>query len=118
MLAATARVPGEAAAAPVVGSQMLDSSHEATEASKVIGTPDACIARLKELEAVGVDYVLFNDPWCGIEQPRFFSREVMGAFAARPSEERAITCGSAPAPKPLTGARGGSPRPHSTPPNR
>src|SRR3546814_19782404 len=80
MLAATARVPGEAAAAPVVGSQMLDSSHEATEASTVIGTPDACIARLKELAAVGVDYVLFNDPWGGFERLRFFESGVMGGL--------------------------------------
>src|SRR3546814_9886691 len=88
MLAATARVPGEAAAAPVVGSQMLASSHDATEASTVIGTPDSCIARLKELAAVGVDYVLFNDPWGGIERLRFFARWVMGAYAARPSDDR------------------------------
>ena len=81
MLAATARIPGEAGEAPVVGSQMLDSSRDATEAATVCGTPDACIARLKELEAVGVDYVLFNDPWGGIDRLRFFAREVMGAFA-------------------------------------
>lgn len=90
MLAATARVPGEESEAPVVGSQMLDSSRDATEASTVIGTPEACVARLKELEAVGVDYVLFNDPWGGIERLRFFAKEVMGAFAAQPAEDRAI----------------------------
>lgn len=82
MLAATARVPGEEGDAPVVGSQMLDSSRTATEAATVGGTPDACIARLKELEAVGVDYVLFNDPWGGIDRLRFFAGEVMGEFTA------------------------------------
>ncbi|WP_257543097.1 LLM class flavin-dependent oxidoreductase [Sphingopyxis sp. DBS4] len=90
MLAATARVPNEEGEAPVVGSQMLDSSQGATEASTVIGTPEACIARLKELEAVGVDYVLFNDPWGGVERLRFFAREVLGEFSGQPVEESAV----------------------------
>jgi alkanesulfonate monooxygenase SsuD/methylene tetrahydromethanopterin reductase-like flavin-dependent oxidoreductase (luciferase family) len=90
MLAATARIPGETAEAPVVGSQMLDSSRDATEASTVIGTPDACVARLRELAEVGVDYILFNDPWGGIERLRFFAKEVMPALAAAPAQKRAV----------------------------
>ena len=81
MLAATARVPG-AAEAPVVGSQMLDKSREGTESSTIIGTPDECIARIGELAAVGVDYILLNDPWGGIPRLELFAREVMPAFAA------------------------------------
>lgn len=85
MLAATARVPGEPEA-PVVGSQMLDTSRGSTEASTIIGTPDECVARLKELAAVGVDYVLLNDPWGGVPRLKLFAEEVMPAFAqARPS---------------------------------
>jgi alkanesulfonate monooxygenase SsuD/methylene tetrahydromethanopterin reductase-like flavin-dependent oxidoreductase (luciferase family) len=59
---------------------VLDKSNEATAQATVNGTPDECIARLKELEAAGVDYVLFNDPWGGVERLRLFAREVMPAF--------------------------------------
>ena len=89
-LAATARVPGETGEAPVVGSQMLDSSREATEASTIIGTPEACVARLRELADVGVDYVLLNDPWGGIERLEFFAMEVMPAFVDADAAERAV----------------------------
>ena len=81
MLAATARVAGTPEA-PVVGSQMLDKSREGTESSTIIGTPDECIARIGELAAVGVDYILLNDPWGGIPRLELFAREVMPAFAA------------------------------------
>ncbi|WP_417591573.1 LLM class flavin-dependent oxidoreductase [Parasphingorhabdus sp.] len=80
-LAATARVPGTEENAPVVGSKMLDSSREGTEASTIIGTPEDCIARLNELADVGVDYVLLNDPTGGLERLEFFARDVMPAFA-------------------------------------
>ena len=79
-LAATAKVPGTEENAPVVGSKMLDSSREGTEASTIIGTPADCIARLNELADVGVDYVLLNDPTGGLERLEFFARDVMPAF--------------------------------------
>ncbi len=80
MLSATARVPGSPEA-PIVGSQMLDKSKESSEASTIIGEPADCIARIKELEAVGVDYILLNDPWGGIPRLELFAAEVMPAFA-------------------------------------
>lgn len=79
-LAATAQIPGRPAPSAPTGPFAVDTSDAATMAATVIGTPDSCIARLKELEAAGVDYVLFNDPWGGIERLRFFAREVMPAF--------------------------------------
>lgn len=79
-LAATAQIPGHPTPAAPTGPFAVDTSDEATRQATVIGTPDACIARLKALEAAGVDYVLFNDPWGGIERLRFFAREVMPAF--------------------------------------
>ncbi len=79
-LAATAQIPGRPAPANPTGPFAVDTSDDATRQATVIGTPEDCIARLKELEAAGVDYVLFNDPWGGIERLRFFAREVMPAF--------------------------------------
>ncbi|WP_372785253.1 LLM class flavin-dependent oxidoreductase [Phenylobacterium sp.] len=80
MIAASAMVPGQAPPPNPTGPFVLDKSNEATAQATVNGTPDDCIARLKELEAAGVDYVLFNDPWGGIERLRLFAREVMPAF--------------------------------------
>src|SRR3546814_12529039 len=55
MLPANARVPAEAAAAPVAGSQMSDSSHEATEESTGLGPNDAGIPRPKARADARVD---------------------------------------------------------------
>ena len=75
----TARVPGDTTPyKPQAG--LMSDSREANEAAVIIGPPEECIARLQALEAAGVDYVLFNDPWGGIERLRFFAREVMPAF--------------------------------------
>lgn len=79
-LASSAQIPGQAPPATPSGPFALDTSDEATLQATVVGTPDACIARLKDLEAAGVDYVLLNDPWGGAERLRFFAREVMPAF--------------------------------------
>jgi alkanesulfonate monooxygenase SsuD/methylene tetrahydromethanopterin reductase-like flavin-dependent oxidoreductase (luciferase family) len=87
-LAATARVPGTEENAPVVGSKMLDSSREGTEASTIIGTPEDCIARLNELADVCVDYVWLNDPTGGLERLEFFARDVMPAFAQDANPDR------------------------------
>jgi alkanesulfonate monooxygenase SsuD/methylene tetrahydromethanopterin reductase-like flavin-dependent oxidoreductase (luciferase family) len=80
MIAASAQIPGQAPPANPTGPFVLDKSDEATQAATINGTPDDCVAQLKALEAAGVDYVLFNDPWGGIERLRFFAREVMPAF--------------------------------------
>lgn len=75
----TARIPGDTTPFnPQVG--LMSASREANEAAVIIGTPEECIARLQTLQAAGVDYVLFNDPWGGIERLRFFAREVLPAF--------------------------------------
>jgi alkanesulfonate monooxygenase SsuD/methylene tetrahydromethanopterin reductase-like flavin-dependent oxidoreductase (luciferase family) len=51
----------------------------------LLGTPDEIIARLKRLEAGGVDYVLLVDPRPSIEALRTVAREIMPAFARTPA---------------------------------
>jgi alkanesulfonate monooxygenase SsuD/methylene tetrahydromethanopterin reductase-like flavin-dependent oxidoreductase (luciferase family) len=61
----------------------------AGEESALLGTPDEIIARLKKLEAGGVDYVLLVDPTGSKTALRAFAEEVMPAFrgnAARAAE--------------------------------
>jgi alkanesulfonate monooxygenase SsuD/methylene tetrahydromethanopterin reductase-like flavin-dependent oxidoreductase (luciferase family) len=79
MLQETARVPGDTTPfKPQTG--LMSDSREANEAAVIIGPPEECIERLRRLEKAGVDYVLFNDPWGGIDRLRFFAREVMPEF--------------------------------------
>lgn len=82
MIAASAQIPGQAPPANPTGPFVLDKSDDATRAATINGTPDECVAQLKALESAGVDYVLLNDPWGGVERLRFFAREVMPAFKA------------------------------------
>ena len=48
-----------------------------------IGTPDEIIARLKRLEAGGVENVLLVDPTGSIATLQIFAKEVMPAFAKK-----------------------------------
>jgi alkanesulfonate monooxygenase SsuD/methylene tetrahydromethanopterin reductase-like flavin-dependent oxidoreductase (luciferase family) len=50
----------------------------------LLGTPDEIIARLKKLEAGGVEHILLVDPSGSIETLRIFAAEVMPAFAKSP----------------------------------
>src|SRR5205807_9653427 len=52
----------------------------ASEESALLGTPDEIIARLKKLEAGGVDYVLLVDPTGSTDALRMFAEEIMPAF--------------------------------------
>jgi alkanesulfonate monooxygenase SsuD/methylene tetrahydromethanopterin reductase-like flavin-dependent oxidoreductase (luciferase family) len=52
----------------------------AGEESALLGTPDEIIARLKKLEAGGVDYVLLVDPGGSKDALRTFAEEVMPLF--------------------------------------
>jgi alkanesulfonate monooxygenase SsuD/methylene tetrahydromethanopterin reductase-like flavin-dependent oxidoreductase (luciferase family) len=54
----------------------------ASEESALLGTPDEIIARLKKLEAGGVDYVLLIDPTGSVGSLSAFAEEIMPAFAA------------------------------------
>lgn len=47
----------------------------------LLGTPDEIIARLKKLEAGGVEHILLVDPSGSLETLRAFAKEVMPAFA-------------------------------------
>ncbi|HVK82257.1 MAG TPA: LLM class flavin-dependent oxidoreductase [Verrucomicrobiae bacterium] len=80
MLAKSAEIPGKEVTERAAGPFALDKNAQDTRQATIVGTPDECIARLKELEAAGVDYVLFSDPWGGVERLRLFAREVMPAF--------------------------------------
>ncbi len=46
----------------------------------LLGTPDQIVARLKKLEAGGVEHILLVDPSGSIETLRSFAKEVMPAF--------------------------------------
>jgi alkanesulfonate monooxygenase SsuD/methylene tetrahydromethanopterin reductase-like flavin-dependent oxidoreductase (luciferase family) len=54
---------------------------EATERDALIGPPEEIVARLRRLEAGGVDYVMLIDVGGSREHLRRFAREVMPAFA-------------------------------------
>jgi probable F420-dependent oxidoreductase len=47
----------------------------------LLGTPDEIVARLKKLEAGGVEHILLVDPSGSLETLRAFAKEVMPAFA-------------------------------------
>jgi len=49
----------------------------------LLGTPDEIIARLKKLEAGGVEHVLLVDPTGSIATLQVFAKEVMPAFAKK-----------------------------------
>jgi alkanesulfonate monooxygenase SsuD/methylene tetrahydromethanopterin reductase-like flavin-dependent oxidoreductase (luciferase family) len=55
----------------------------ATEKAALIGPPEEIIRRLRELEAIGVDYVLLLDVAGSRTALRTFAREVMPAFRER-----------------------------------
>jgi alkanesulfonate monooxygenase SsuD/methylene tetrahydromethanopterin reductase-like flavin-dependent oxidoreductase (luciferase family) len=59
-----------------------------TEKAALIGPPEEIVARLRHLEALGVDYVLLMDVAGSREALRVFAREVMPEFAAAPTERR------------------------------
>jgi alkanesulfonate monooxygenase SsuD/methylene tetrahydromethanopterin reductase-like flavin-dependent oxidoreductase (luciferase family) len=59
----------------------------ASEESALLGTPEEIVARLKKLEAGGVDYVLLVDPTGSKEALRTFAEEIMPAFPDKPVGE-------------------------------
>jgi alkanesulfonate monooxygenase SsuD/methylene tetrahydromethanopterin reductase-like flavin-dependent oxidoreductase (luciferase family) len=61
----------------------------ASEESALLGTPEEIIARLKKLEAGGVDYVLLVDPTGSKEALCTFAEEIMPAFPDAPASARA-----------------------------
>src|SRR5262245_9513459 len=61
--------------------------HLASEESALLGTREEIIARLKKLEAGGVDYVLLVDPTGSREALRTFAEEIMPAFPDKPIAE-------------------------------
>jgi len=60
--------------------QTLEDSKRISEGNALIGPPDEIIARLKQLEAGGVAYVLIMDVTWSREALRVFAKEVMPAF--------------------------------------
>ncbi|MBI1198679.1 MAG: LLM class flavin-dependent oxidoreductase [Phenylobacterium sp.] len=75
---ASAQIPGSAPEQPA--GSFVNDSREATESAAIIGPPEECIARLKQLQSFGVDHVLLNDPWGGVDRLRLFAKTVMPAF--------------------------------------
>ena len=56
----------------------------ASEESALLGTPEEIVARLRKLEAGGVDYVLLVDPTGSRDALRTFAEEIMPAFPDAP----------------------------------
>ena len=61
----------------------------ASEESALLGTPEEIVARLKKLEAGGVDYVLLVDPTGSKDALRTFAEEIMPAFPGQAGGEPA-----------------------------
>lgn len=57
----------------------------ASEESALLGTPEEIIAKLRKLEAGGVDYVLLVDPTGSVDSLDAFAREIMPAFPDQPA---------------------------------
>jgi alkanesulfonate monooxygenase SsuD/methylene tetrahydromethanopterin reductase-like flavin-dependent oxidoreductase (luciferase family) len=57
----------------------------AGEESALLGTPDEITAKLRKLQAGGIDYVLLVDPTGSVDSLRAFAQEIMPAFADRPT---------------------------------
>src|SRR3546814_13910722 len=72
----------------------VDDTRAATESSTILGSPAECITRLRALEDAGVDYVLFNDPWGGVDRLRLFAEKVMRSEERRVGKECVSTCRS------------------------
>ena len=80
---------GGTAASSVAVPANLDQTKAATEDAALIGPPEEIVARLKRLQAVGVEKVLMLDVGGSIEALRIFAREVMPEFADTPAKGRA-----------------------------
>jgi alkanesulfonate monooxygenase SsuD/methylene tetrahydromethanopterin reductase-like flavin-dependent oxidoreductase (luciferase family) len=61
----------------------------ASEESALLGTPEEIVARLKKLEAGGVDYVLLVDPTGSKDALRTFAEEIAPHFPDRPATQTA-----------------------------
>jgi alkanesulfonate monooxygenase SsuD/methylene tetrahydromethanopterin reductase-like flavin-dependent oxidoreductase (luciferase family) len=61
----------------------------AQDTGALLGSPQEIIARLKLLEAGGVDYVILVDPTASQRALRMFADEVMPEFAAPPAKRAA-----------------------------
>lgn len=73
--------PASTMAVPASAAQF----REATEKTTLIGTPEEIIARLKQIEAQGIEYVLLMDVGGSLSALRTFAREVMPEFAREPA---------------------------------
>jgi alkanesulfonate monooxygenase SsuD/methylene tetrahydromethanopterin reductase-like flavin-dependent oxidoreductase (luciferase family) len=65
----------------------------AREDAALLGTPDEIIARLKKLEAGGVDYVLLVDPTGSVSALRTFAEEIMPALRDTTSALKEVSQG-------------------------
>lgn len=59
----------------------MEAAWAFAERAAIIGTPDMVVSRLKELEALGVEYVLLTDTTASTDALREFAREIMPAFS-------------------------------------
>jgi alkanesulfonate monooxygenase SsuD/methylene tetrahydromethanopterin reductase-like flavin-dependent oxidoreductase (luciferase family) len=59
----------------------MEEIRDSTEKAALIGNPDEIIRRIKELQALGVEYIMLMDVALSHDGLRTFAREVMPAFA-------------------------------------
>jgi alkanesulfonate monooxygenase SsuD/methylene tetrahydromethanopterin reductase-like flavin-dependent oxidoreductase (luciferase family) len=64
-----------------------EDARRATERAALLGPPEEIVARLRELRALGVEYVLLMDFGVSKDLLRVFAREVMPALAGEPTPQ-------------------------------
>lgn len=77
----SSRIPGDDTPLTTADHAFYNDARDSTVAAAIAGTPDECVKQLEQLQAAGVEEVIFNDPIGGIARLRHFAREVMPAFA-------------------------------------
>jgi alkanesulfonate monooxygenase SsuD/methylene tetrahydromethanopterin reductase-like flavin-dependent oxidoreductase (luciferase family) len=68
----------------------FEDLRQSTEAAALIGTPEEIIGRVKQLQSVGVEYVLLMDVGGSRAALRTFAREVMPEFRDEPRQAVAV----------------------------
>jgi alkanesulfonate monooxygenase SsuD/methylene tetrahydromethanopterin reductase-like flavin-dependent oxidoreductase (luciferase family) len=74
------RVPGDGPELTPADHAFFNDARGATASAVIGGSPAACIERLQQLEAAGVETVLLNDPLVRLDRLELFADRVMPVF--------------------------------------
>jgi alkanesulfonate monooxygenase SsuD/methylene tetrahydromethanopterin reductase-like flavin-dependent oxidoreductase (luciferase family) len=72
------------------GLSLEELAYSTAESAALVGTAEEIIAKLQQLQAAGVEYVLLTDAGTSFETLRTFAREVMPAFASGEDSAAAV----------------------------